>query len=133
MFLDSRIPRPRFARILIISLMRKAISNQAVGPQNERHRDINQSRVPLPSWLYAQSCLRAHNVARKAEGKALRDAIREIDFAHGGEIPLDAGTVRAKLNVAVLGRRRPTLRTIQLHLKATEIESCITHPPTSHL
>lgn len=62
---------------------------------------------------------RAFNARRKAWGSALRAAVRAIDEAHVGAIPLSAWDVRSKLDLQHLERhKRPTLRTVQLHLKA---------------
>src|SRR5450759_3961994 len=77
-----------------------------------------------PSWLRTQECLRAHNARRKAQGAALREAIRLIDETPDvGALWWDAREVRSRLDLAVLGRHKPPrLRTIQLHLKRTRAE-----------
>ena len=104
--------------------IRNAVGNQSLGIQSAGVRERPSPTAVHPSWLRTQECLRAHNARRKAQGAALREAIRLINEAPDvGVLWWDAREVRSRLDLAALGRHKPpTLRTIQLHLKRTRAE-----------
>jgi hypothetical protein len=96
------------------TLMRNAGKNQE--PKGVKYA----SWLPPISDEKTAQVFRTHNEQRRAQGRELRAAVARIDEAHAGARLLSAREVRAALDLVALGRvKRPTIRMVQLHLKAS--------------